>query len=146
MGILDTIRDLNPFKKKEEFAFAPLDENNFNQDSSFNEQNLNQGLDSTPNFSQNNFNGVQQTFEQNDPRMRMPLGENLRQERFNLNEINHEPYEKNNPLQKDLDLISAKLDYLKVSLESINQRLVNLEHIAKQELEKNNYIYQKRNL
>ena len=35
-------------------------------------------------------------------------------------------------MQKDLEIISAKLDALKSSLESINQRLSNIERLAQQ--------------
>jgi hypothetical protein len=43
------------------------------------------------------------------------------------------------PVSKDLELISAKLDALKASLDSVNQRLVNLERIARGEHEKEIY-------
>ncbi|MEM3373654.1 MAG: hypothetical protein QXE31_00385 [Candidatus Woesearchaeota archaeon] len=135
MSIFETLSNLNPFKKKDDLVFPPLeDKPNFE---TFNEQNFNQGLESTPNFSNHQ--------EQLDPRMRMPLGENIRQERMNsMYHDNNEVYEhQNSSLQKDLELISAKLDYLKASLDAINQRLVNLEHMAKQETEKN-YSFQQR--
>jgi len=79
----------------------------------------------------------------NDHRMSMPLGENIRQEhRGGTMHGQPQHYEDQNqqhrnPLQKDLDLISTKLDYLKASLEAINQRLANLEHLTRQEQEKN---------
>ena len=43
-------------------------------------------------------------------------------------------------MNKDLELISAKLDALKPLLESMNQRLTNIERIA-QEAEKNEEVY-----
>ncbi len=76
-----------------------------------------------------------------DHRMNMPLGENIRQAKISAmygNEESHysdAPAQSHNPLQKDLELISSKLDYLKASLDAINQRLVNLEHLAKQEID-----------
>lgn len=36
------------------------------------------------------------------------------------------------PIHKDLELISAKLDALKATLENVNQRLENLERIARE--------------
>jgi hypothetical protein len=36
-------------------------------------------------------------------------------------------------LQKDMEIISAKLDALRSTLESMNQRIVNIERIANQE-------------
>jgi hypothetical protein len=39
------------------------------------------------------------------------------------------------PITKDLELISAKLDALKASLDNLNQRLANLERIARGEHE-----------
>jgi len=36
---------------------------------------------------------------------------------------------------KDLEIVSAKLDALKASLDSMNQRLANLEHIARESRE-----------
>ncbi|PIN69498.1 hypothetical protein COV93_05210 [Candidatus Woesearchaeota archaeon CG11_big_fil_rev_8_21_14_0_20_43_8] len=36
-------------------------------------------------------------------------------------------------MEKDLEIISAKLDALKSALESINQRLAHIEHIASQD-------------
>ncbi|MEM2138723.1 MAG: hypothetical protein QXM96_01060, partial [Candidatus Woesearchaeota archaeon] len=116
-----------------------------------NQNNFNQGLESTPQFNNNIPNSgfspmssQQQSQQQSfDNRMRMPLGENIRQEKMHSYD---EPQiiQKENPLEKDLELISAKLDYLKASLESINQRLANLEHMARQESERNSYQYQKR--
>ncbi len=41
-----------------------------------------------------------------------------------------------NPLQKDFEILSSKLDYLKASIEAVNQRLANLEHLVKQEQDK----------
>ncbi|MFH2021415.1 MAG: hypothetical protein ABIJ34_08445 [archaeon] len=74
---------------------------------------------------------------QDDPRMRMPLGESVKLGKYGNEQVDeysgNSQQESKNPLQKDLDLISSKLDYLKASLEAINQRLVNLEHIVKQE-------------
>ena len=42
-------------------------------------------------------------------------------------------------ISKDLELISAKLDALKASLDSVNQRLANLERIAQGEHEREIY-------
>ena len=63
--------------------------------------------------------------------MSMPLGESIRQQKYG-SEFSS-PSQQENPMKKDLDLISSKLDYLKASIEAINQRLVNLEHLVRQE-------------
>jgi len=39
-------------------------------------------------------------------------------------------------LHKDLEVVSAKLDALRASIDSMNQRIMNIESIAKQEQEK----------
>lgn len=40
------------------------------------------------------------------------------------------------PIQKDIEIISAKIDALRAAVESMNQRIINIESIAKQEQEK----------
>ena len=69
-----------------------------------------------------------------DHRMRMPLGESIRQQRI---AAMHEaqPLEEPSTLKKDLELISSKLDYLKASLDAVNQRIINLESLTRQEME-----------
>ncbi len=39
-------------------------------------------------------------------------------------------------LQKDVEILSAKIDALRASIESMNQRIINIENIAKAEQEK----------
>jgi len=71
-----------------------------------------------------------------DPRMTMPLGQSMRQKRI---EAMHSDYNEpafDESLKKDFELISSKLDYLKATLESINQRLANLEQIARREMDR----------
>lgn len=46
--------------------------------------------------------------------------------------MQHQSYHQSSADNKDLEIISAKLDTIRASLESINQRLAALEHIAKQ--------------
>jgi len=41
--------------------------------------------------------------------------------------------------EKDIELISSKLDYLKAAIDNISQRLVNLENFAKEEQGRNKY-------
>jgi hypothetical protein len=93
--------------------------------------------------AQNLTSGFNQPEPMNDHRMNMPMGESLKQN--NVNDMHSytpspisqpKPEVNHNPLQKDLELISSKLDYLKASLEAINQRLANLEHLARQEQDK----------
>lgn len=75
-----------------------------------------------------------------DPRMTMPLGESLSsrqnpiQQSFPQNNNNNNNNQ--NPLKQDFELISSKLDYLKASIEAVNQRLANLEHLVRQEQDK----------
>src|SRR3989338_5954006 len=128
MGIFDSI---NPFRKKDELALPPLDS---------------MGGNDTFNPSSQEYGGppsMSQPEPMDDPRMRMPLGENIRQGRMEAMYGSDDGYQPTspgfhgpNPLQKELDLISSKLDYLKAGMEAINQRLANLEHMARQEQEK----------
>lgn len=43
------------------------------------------------------------------------------------------PAEQDNLLAKELEIISSKLDFLKASLENINQRLANMERVNQQQ-------------
>jgi hypothetical protein len=153
MSIFD---NLNPFKKKEELSFPSLDsgpqESPQFQPHTF-EENNNTGLGqhefgmhepgTDHDFNAPSFRAPAPEMpmqQQRDNRMTMPLGETVRQQRSAEAENNEQgdtygqPI-RHNPMQKDLDLISSKLDYLKASLDAINQRLVNIEHLAKQESE-----------
>jgi len=136
MGFFDSF---NPFRKKDELGLPPLDGG---QNLDMSHPNLDQGH----NFDSGNFSAASPNGQVplDDHRMTMPLGENIRQSRVSAmyggegQGQEQSPYHEgrdHNPLQKDLELISSKLDYLKASLDAINQRLVNLEHLAKQELE-----------
>lgn len=135
MSILDTLGSINPFKKKDDFGFPPIDSG---PGIEMGHQNLDQ-----PSFDPGQFSARAPPPETHDAlddhRMTMPLGESVRQQRVSAMYGNEgrDPYQevRENPLQKDLELISSKLDYLKASLDAINQRLVNLEHLAKQEME-----------
>jgi hypothetical protein len=121
--------NINPFKKKDEFGFAPLDNPPVEQQP----PNLDQGH----NFDTGNFAAAAPP-QMEDHRMTMPLGESIRQQRTAaMYGETHEPYHEPevNPLKKDLELISAKLDYLRASLDAVNQRLVNLEHVTRQQME-----------
>jgi hypothetical protein len=128
MSFFDKITEMNPFKKKEDFSFAPLDEAHHDPVPN---------LEHAPQFESGQFAHAQEP--QHDPRMQMPFGETLRQPKVAAMYGHEEPpfhaQKEHNPLQKDLELISSKLDYLKASLESINQRLVNLEHMNRQQIE-----------
>jgi hypothetical protein len=139
MSFFDSI---NPFRKKEEFNF---DSGPSGSNMDFAQPNLDEGH----NFDSGQFAPhPPQPMPQDDHRMTMPLGENIRQQRvqtmYGGNEHSEPRYPEpaqtqHNPLQKELELISSKLDYLKASLDAINQRLVNLEHLSKEEMEKNTY-------
>ncbi len=127
MGFFDGI---NPFKKKDDFSLPPIE--------GYNDSTPNFSHENTPNFGDGlNHDPVDghsdATFTTPDPRMNMPLGENIRQQRMEAVHGQGEFHEvqQHNPLQKDLELISSKLDYLKASLEAINQRLANLEHMSR---------------
>ena len=136
MGIFDKI---NPFKRKDDLGLPPIESN--------------YGLGTPPMDSHTGLNSDQnlpsplphensQPLQQqplDDHRMTMPLGENIRQGRVEAMHNQNNPHEHlessrpHNPLQKDLEIISSKLDYLKASMEAINQRLANLEHLARNE-------------
>jgi hypothetical protein len=132
--------NINPFRKKEEFNF---DSGNHGSNMDFAQPNLDEGH----NFESGQFAPhPPQPLPQDDHRMTMPLGENIRQQRtqamYGGDESSESRYPnqiQHNPLQKELELISSKLDYLKASLDAINQRLVNLEHLSKEEMEKTTY-------
>ena len=132
MGILDR---LNIFGKKEDdlsFLDTPLDS-----------PAQNPALDpNDPGFHDSPKNPSFQPYNeqpQDDHRMRMPLGDSLRQQQnYGYNDQHAHPFNTNpneNPLKKELELISSKLDYLKASLEAVNQKLSNLEHHTRQEME-----------
>ncbi|MEK6916819.1 MAG: hypothetical protein AABW92_03670 [Nanoarchaeota archaeon] len=138
MGIFDNI---NPFKKRDELALPPLD-GGLNNDPLSRSPGIDQNFDTPdPNFDTPSFSDINSEPQpMDDPRMRMPLGDNIRQGRMEAmhgdsgyNEIREN---RPNPLQKDLDLISSKLDYLKAGIEAVNQRLANLENLTRQEQEK----------
>ena len=148
MGIFDSI---NPFKKKDEFGLPPLDSSAGlgTIDTGMHvepQHNVSAGNFVTPSetqfsFQQPQMEQPQQEMPQDDSRMRMPLGESVRSARYNTATAEeHQPAEYHrdeyNPLKKELELISSKLDYLKASIEAVNQRLVNLEHLARQEMDK----------
>jgi hypothetical protein len=142
MGFFDKF---NPFKKPEEFGFSGEP-----GPASGPAPGQNYGL-GDHNFEPHNFEGGNfdaggghphgedifthspgSPHPQNDPRMTMPLGESIRQQNYGNPEYG-QPQQQENPLKKDMDLISSKLDYLKASIEAINQRLVNLEHLVRTE-------------
>lgn len=66
---------------------------------------------------------------QPDSSISMPLGDNLNQRP----QPTPFPQNNQNPLKHDFELISSKLDYLKASIEAVNQRLANIEHLVRQE-------------
>jgi hypothetical protein len=136
--------NINPFRKKEDFNF---DSGNQGANMDFAQPNL----DESHTFESGQFAPhppqPSQPMPQDDHRMTMPLGENIRQQRTQSmygggdEQAPEQRYPsqlqpQHNPLQKELELISSKLDYLKASLDAINQRLVNLEHLSKEEMEK----------
>jgi len=159
MGFFDSI---NPFKKKADSGLPPLDQNSGLADPPINDNlnpNMGDGLG-------NNIPGGHPTMAPlgssdplshppsgmsspsepqplDDHRMKMPLGESVRQSGLDsMNNVHNPPPTPHpqahdpNPLQKDMEILSSKLDYLKASLESINQRLANLEHLARKEQDK----------
>jgi len=134
MGFLDSF---NVFKKKEDFILPPLDSQQQFQPQQ-QPESLHPELSAGHNFESGQFaaSPPPQQMPLDDHRMNLPLGENIRQSRVSAmygGEHESETHElRVNPLQKDLELISSKLDYLRASLDAINQRLVNIEHMARQ--------------
>jgi len=159
MGFFDNI---NPFKKKANSGLPPLDQNTGLSDPPINENlNPNMGDGLSPNIPgghprmaplgssdplshpPSGMSNPSEPQPLDDHRMKMPLGESVRQSGLDsMNNMHNPPPTPHpqahdpNPLQKDMEILSSKLDYLKASLESINQRLANLEHIARKEQDK----------
>jgi hypothetical protein len=46
------------------------------------------------------------------------------------------PYDQNTLVSKDIEIISSKLDALRATLDSLNQRIINIEHIIREERDK----------
>ncbi len=140
MGFFDSV---NPFKKKDD-VLPPLDDlaetpGQPNLDhSQLSQQPTHPNIAQQPIPEQQpnpSFEPQQQ--ELSDSRMKMPLGDSIRQQRVSAmhgSDETHNPIQ-HNPLQKELELISSKLDYLKASIDAANQRLAHLEHLTKEEIE-----------
>ena len=66
-----------------------------------------------------------------DHRMSMPLGQSIN----STPQSPHSafPIKNENPLKQDFELLSSKLDYLKASIEAVNQRLANIENLVRQD-------------
>ncbi len=139
MGLFDGI---NIFKKKEDLGLPPLDKDpNLAMNSGNESHDLGIGqkpLPTTPGMPATpSAPGMGQQQPMDDHRMNMPLGDSLRQDQIGaMHDSNiHEVRQQHNPMQKELELISSKLDYLRASLEAVNHRLETLEQMTKQELE-----------
>jgi hypothetical protein len=135
MGFFDKI----PFLKKDdgfgkdELALPPLEPmtqnnpSNYPGDETFPQQIL-------PNFQNPQMMGQEEYAP--DPRPSMPMGQALRtpstypNPSYEVHESDRLPASQN-LISKELEIISSKLDYLRVSLENINQRLANLEKVAR---------------
>ncbi len=139
MGLFDSI---NPFKKKDDLGLPPLDQDpnltmksgNENHDLGIGQQPLPTTPGMTPPAPPHHDPNQPQALD--DHRMKMPLGDSLRQGRMEaMHGSNIHELQQGNPMQKELELISSKLDYLRASLDAVNHRLESLEHLTKQELE-----------
>lgn len=143
---------VNPFRKKDEFGLPPLEGNaglgpldtGMQAEPQHNVNPGDYGTESQFSFQQPSAGqagyseprGFQHEQPQDDARMKMPLGESVRASRYTDEPADDYHRGDYNPLKKELELISSKLDYLKASIEAVNQRLVNLEHLARQEMER----------
>ncbi|MBT3463985.1 hypothetical protein HN789_02840 [archaeon] len=135
MGIFDK------FKKKDDFAF-PTGNSNSNAGLGEPPIDSHSSLDQ-PAGSSDIFTAPVQvpSSQPTDPRMSMPLGESVQPslgaqtQSQGMSQHATQPHS-SNPIKQDFELISSKLDYLKASIEAINQRLANIEHLVKQEQDK----------
>lgn len=131
MGFFDNFKS----KKKDDFGFNPnsggIGEPPIDSHSTIDSMGES-NIFTSPNSQSDSNYGESQPL---DPRMSMPLGESMNSRQ---NPIQHSSFPNNNqnPLKQDFELISSKLDYLKASIEAVNQRLANLEHLVRQEQER----------
>jgi len=132
MGILDKIMF---WKKKDEFADIGLgDKENLAFGDQFGQPGANQpGLGPTPGMDQGGMGPLPSPAGQAPPGPSMPSFSPSSPPQY------QQPPSYGNPQQevesKNLEIISSKLDAIRASMESLNQRLANLEAIAKGEEE-----------
>jgi len=137
MGFFDNFKS----KKKDDFGFTPTTGAGLGEPPIDSHSTLNTGESnvftspSSPTSQPNTGLGQHQPL---DHRMSMPLGDSLNQPHSGLNSEAPTQFQPNNqnPIKQDFELLSSKLDYLKASIEAVNQRLANIEHLVRQEQEK----------
>lgn len=127
MGMLDKLK----FWKKDEFSSLGLGDDDFGMKDT-GEDNM-FGEEPRPSM-QGDLNRMNERpaqmppMEPEEPKFEMPKYEEVQR-----------PVRQEMPMyaqNKDMEIISAKLDYIRASLESINTRLANLERIARGEYER----------
>ncbi len=122
------------WKKKDDLALPPVDKIMGNNSSPGLPEDPNFGTSSAHGFESNNM--LPDLNSGNDPMQQSSFGSSPISQ-FTSHDVaappsfqEHAPQlqdSRNDLLQKDMEIISAKLDYLKATLEHINQRLANIE-------------------
>ena len=125
MGILNKLRF---WKKKDEFNFPDLD-NEFNKGFE-GMKDPTSGLGGTPDLGDGMNQNNQDLFVQGPQFRSEAMGS--QQSRLQQRSLQG-GYPGSIPLQKDLELLSSKLDAIKALVDHINQRLENIERMQKQD-------------
>lgn len=141
MGLLDKIPF---FKKKDDFSDMGLGDKPDGFTSGYNSQDM-------PNFDNSNY-GQQDNMGLPQQQQQQPQGFSPQQQNFqapsapeapsfqspgNIPSFSQQsseqgyPHHANTVVDKELEIISSKLDALRATLESMNQRIANLEAIAR---------------
>ncbi|MFH0876041.1 MAG: hypothetical protein V1859_08950 [archaeon] len=128
------------FGKKDEFDFKPPKDSELGLD--FN-KNPTPDFGAEPDFGANDLNAPPGRGQYQDTRSQrqLPTFEPTPQTQFQQFP-SQQSYQQQDPayvLSKNMEVISSKLDALRAAIESINQRLINLENIAKGEQERPRY-------
>ncbi len=122
-------------KKKDDFDFSPPKDSDLGLGPDFDTGDNTAGLGSSPDLGGMPDTGQNQplpTFEpiQEQPR-HFQQPQPYQQQSFQSHDTTY-------IISKNIEVVSSKLDALQASLESINQRLINLENIAKGEQDHSN--------
>ena len=120
-------------EKKDEFDFAPPKDSDLGLGPELGAGDATDGLGGTPDL------GAMPETKAQQP---LPTLEPVPEQSFQQPPTAPQPVQAHDPtyiISKNIEVVSSKLDALQATLESINQRLINLENLAKGEQEKPKY-------